>query len=180
MTTLVRNRPSSEYGSANLSFGLSRDNDVVTIINDHLLSDFLIPISRTEVRYKVEKTDREFVTSLSTFNEVDKKLKNFEKLNIIKDLDANWDNYGAQPFSSEFIDLCKKFIIDIHRQPEVFPTARQSIQFEYEKENGEYLELEIFEDRVELFKMLKNGEEIEEEFALDITKINESVINFYE
>ena len=34
----------------------------------------------------------------------------------------------------------------------VFPTGQSSIQFEYHKPSDEYLELEIFEDRIEAYR----------------------------
>ena len=44
-------------------------------------------------------------------------------------------------------------------QPRIFPTARNSIQFEYEKQDGEYLEFELFEDgRLKKFSYSGGGQ----------------------
>ncbi|KJE25644.1 hypothetical protein LG52_3208 [Geobacillus kaustophilus] len=37
------------------------------------------------------------------------------------------------------------------KQPKLFPTARDSIQLEFEKENGDYLEFELFENKIDVF-----------------------------
>lgn len=45
--------------------------------------------------------------------------------------------------------------------PDIFPTFRDSIQFEYEKSNGEYLEFEVFEDKIGVFSLSSDGREKE-------------------
>lgn len=45
--------------------------------------------------------------------------------------------------------------------PDIFPTFRDSIQFEHEKQNGEYLEFEIFEDKIGIFCIAADGKEKE-------------------
>lgn len=45
--------------------------------------------------------------------------------------------------------------------PDIFPTFRDSVQFEYEKSNGEYLEFEIFEDKIGVFCIADDGKEKE-------------------
>ena len=64
--------------------------------------------------------------------------------------------------------------------PDVFPTANKSIQIEYEKANGEYLEFEMFEDdRVHMFRINSDGTEYNEEFQFDFQKIDRYVREFY-
>ncbi len=41
--------------------------------------------------------------------------------------------------------------------PDIFPTFRDSIQFEYEKSDGEYLEFEVFEDKIGVFSLSSDG-----------------------
>ena len=70
-------------------------------------------------------------------------LDNIKKLNRFSSFKENWDGYGAEPLPEELIasagELIKKLLI----QPEIFPTADGTIQFEYEKENGDYLEFQF-------------------------------------
>ena len=63
----------------------------------------------------------------------------------------------------------------------ICPTACGSIQFEYEKENGEYLEFEIYEDRIEFFSISQKGEEQEETFLgkSAAERMKQMVVDFY-
>lgn len=44
---------------------------------------------------------------------------------------------------------------------DIFPTLRDSIQFEYEKSNGAYLKFEVFEDKIGVFALSSDGREKE-------------------
>lgn len=50
--------------------------------------------------------------------------------------------------------------------PDIFPTFRDSIQFEYEKSNGEYLEFEVFEYKIGIFGLSSDGREKEFQIIL--------------
>lgn len=107
--------------------------------------------------------------------------RNLDKLDAIALLGENWNGYGAKPFSQSLIERARHVILNLDAQPEVFPTAANSIQIEYEKENGEYLEVQIVEDGpYEGFRI--HSDEAEELFTLnpDIDEINEAVRRFYE
>lgn len=90
--------------------------------------------------------------------------KSMKCLDEIESLEYNWNGNKATPFSKEFIVETRKIISTLPKQPFIFPTARSSIQLEYEKSNGDYLELEFFEDgRFTQFSAtsLSQGETIE-------------------
>ena len=102
-------------------------------------------------------------------------------LDDILKLEYNWNDNGAQAFSVKLVERCRQIVNQLVAEPFVCPTACGSIQFEYEKENGEYLEFEIYEDRIEVYvESLTNGEE---EFILyGITandKMKQMVVDFY-
>ena len=63
---------------------------------------------------------------------------------ILKD---NWNGYGAKAFDKEFVDYCLDIGNKLYLASQVFPTANNSIQFEYEV-NGKYMEIEIFKDKI--------------------------------
>lgn len=107
-----------------------------------------------------------------------KKLNNFKKLFDISKLEDNWNFSGAKPISETIIFDCLNIINGIKIQPQIFPTARDSIQFEYEKENEDYLEFEIFCDKIVMFSII-GDQENEEEIPNNIDKINEVVLNFH-
>lgn len=99
--------------------------------------------------------------------------KNLIAINNLREFKENWNGYGAKGFSSELCDFLEKIIkeLDEENQPKVFPTGRESIQIEYEKDNGEYLEIEIFSpDRIELFQISENEDEIEKNISFDEIK----------
>ena len=72
--------------------------------------------------------------------------KNIDRLLTIMSFKSNWDGYGSEAFDKKLIKRCIHIIQRIRYQPKVFPTGRDSIQFEYEKKNGHYLEFEIYEN----------------------------------
>lgn len=112
-------------------------------------------------------------------NEIKKKEVNINKLNQFSNLTRDWNGYGAEPFTDQLIKICLNLIEEIKVQPKVFPTGRDSIQFEYEKDSGKYLELEVFEDHTEVFYIHEDGRE--EEYDIknnDINKINKVVLDF--
>ena len=83
------------------------------------------------------------------FRDIDLNLQlneNLNKIEEIRNLPSNWDGYGAPAFSDQFMNLVISIVKTLKFQPSIFPTANQSIQIEYEKTNGDYLEFEIFED----------------------------------
>lgn len=82
-----------------------------------------------------------------------KKLNNINALLSFKKFETDWNGYGAEPFSEEIIQKAIYIINspNLKFQPNVFPTGRQSIQFEYEKSNGDYLEIEIFDNRYSVY-----------------------------
>ena len=43
---------------------------------------------------------------------------------------------------------CEKIIEKLSYQPEIYPTGRKSIQFQYELNDKSYLEFEIYEDKI--------------------------------
>jgi len=87
------------------------------------------------------------------------KIKNIEKLNEFLDLRENWNGNNAKPFKEEVIDKCIDLInlLSIDNQPEIFPTARNTIQFEYDNKN-KYLEFEISEKSIDGFFSSENIE----------------------
>lgn len=51
----------------------------------------------------------------------------------------NWNGNGANSFSTKLIEKCREIVTQLVAEPFVCPTACGSIQFEYEKDNGDYL-----------------------------------------
>lgn len=85
---------------------------------------------------------------------------NMNKLAQIANLEAGWDRGNADVFSDELILKVRNIIINLQYQPELFPTACNTIQIEYEKDNGAYLEIEIADaDDAKIFSIDEKGYE---------------------
>ena len=108
----------------------------------------------------------------------DKLTTNLEKISNIASLKEGWNGYNARPFS-EFVLLKARQVIcglPINLQPDLFPTGRGSIQFEYHGNNNNYLEFELFEERLIGMQVLGNDYDNAKFWDLqpdDIEKIKE-------
>lgn len=98
-----------------------------------------------------------YVEKVSVNNE---KANNMEKLEQIAKLENGWDGDGARAFSVALIRTVREIVVSLDKQPEIFPTACDTIQIEYDHEDGSYLEIEISDDGVaKVFSVDCNGEE---------------------
>lgn len=108
----------------------------------------------------------------------DKMLKNFDKLQEISKLEYDWNENGAEPFSEHLITAVRELIMFLDPQPSIFPTACESIQIEYYKDNGDYLEFEIYDiNNIKLFKV--SSSEIQTSTFSDFEDIQREVNSFY-
>ena len=83
---------------------------------------------------------------------------NLRVMNEIAGLKDGWNGNGADAFSSELTNRCSGILRRLEVQPDVFPTGEDSIQFEWEKDDGSYLEMEVFEDgRISMYLQQANG-----------------------
>ena len=84
-------------------------------------------------------------------------LMKLARMAMLKD---NWDGYGAEPLPRDIIYKALRLIPDLHFQPEIFPTAEGSIQFEFDKDNGDYLEFQFTgKGSCEVFRITGGNEE---------------------
>ena len=92
------------------------------------------------------------------------------KLKEIAALEDGWDGDNAQHFSKHLIKKCDGILNELHVTPFISPTLNDSIQFEWDKDNGDYLEIEIFSDKCVVFKMYNDGRTSEYEAKEDELK----------
>lgn len=105
--------------------------------------------------------------------------QSLEKLNLIGIMQDGWNDNNANKFSEDLINRCKEIVSLLSIQPEIFPTGANSIQFEYEKDNNDYLEFNIFKNRIEIFQII-NGKETESVLNIDQKDMLQKVVNdFY-
>ena len=97
-----------------------------------------------------------------------------------RQLEDGWNGNTARAFEKQLISMVRRIITALDVQPELFPTACDSVQFEYEKENGAYLEIEInLEDTWEVFEVSSDGQEKYSSIEADVEAIAKVVNSFY-
>lgn len=101
--------------------------------------------------------------------------ENIVKLHLFGDLKTDWNGYGAKPFTKRLFQICADILRKLDYQPEVFPTGRNTIQFEYNKDE-EYLEFEIGENKIGCYQDAPN--EIPQEGIIQESQIYEIVNKF--
>jgi len=114
-----------------------------------------------------DKAEQEVVKSIDTYIEnhfLKKQTKNFIKLHSYESLEEGWDGYDAPPVPKSVIDRAINIVShpELKNQPEVFPTARESVQLEYHKPNENYLEIEVFSDYFNIYEDFCGSEKEEE------------------
>jgi hypothetical protein len=87
---------------------------------------------------------------------IKKKLNELQILSYLN-LPNNWNGNDAKAISKNIVDKAIGLLINIDHQPEIFPTGRNTIQFEYENSDN-YLEIEIFDDIMVIYKNIDNHE----------------------
>lgn len=106
--------------------------------------------------------------------------KNLSKLNEIESLKKNWNGNGAKAISKKLVNKTKLLIINLDKQPQIFPTANDSIQIEYDGENNSYLELQVTQkDVLSFYKVDKAGNESTGMIPVSSFAINNLVEDFY-
>jgi hypothetical protein len=103
-----------------------------------------------------------------------------KRLDEFAELPYDWNDNCAEPFSPDLIKLAKIIIHNLKQIPDVFPTARNSIQMEYE-EGEKYLEFEIFISHINVYFVNADGDE--DMYTVnteDYHKLNEAIEKFYD
>lgn len=93
-----------------------------------------------------------------------------------KSLGHGWNGYSAELLSDATINKAVNILPQLDYQPRVFPTGRGTIQFEYFKKGGDYLEIEIGQED-NYFVFIKSG--IEKEGEILNNGLNEIVNEFF-
>ena len=106
--------------------------------------------------------------------------ESIKKLKEIAALEDNWNGNGATAFSSGLITKVQYILSHITVEPEVFPTACNTIQLEFDRIDGAHMEIEISEARdADLFSVSVENEEKNVSITCNIDEINKAVEEFY-
>lgn len=79
----------------------------------------------------------------------------YSQLEKLADLEDNWNGYGAKPIDHLVIHKAEKLLEKIHpifKVLKVFPTARNSIQFDFRDAKDRIIEIEIFSNRYNFWR----------------------------
>lgn len=107
------------------------------------------------------------------------KMNNLVKLDRIAMLPENWNQDGAPAISDSIVSYTRQLLTYLDIQPEVFPTAANSIQLEYDAPNGSYMEFEIKEECICFFSIDQHGVENTEMLPKNAVLINQLVDSIY-
>lgn len=88
-----------------------------------------------------------------------------ETINSFSELEQGWNGYGADPIPICVIQTALKIAAGLS-EAEVYPTGRQSIQFEF----GDDVELEIFDNKLDVL-FCRNEREYLHTFSLSSLSI---------
>ena len=115
-------------------------------------------------------------------SESEKERINLDKLDSFYYLGKDWNLYDADPVPEQIIDYSKHILQKLVKQPdEVFPTAANSIQFEYDDTLCNHLEFDIraYYDKdgyyVEWLVSMKNPESTNDAFTYIDGTIRENI-----
>ena len=89
-----------------------------------------------------------------------------------------WDGHNASPITKCVIELTKDVLLRLSKQPTILPTARNSIQLEYNNEYGAHLEFEVFSDKIDMFFYMTKGVSTVYRRIAKLDKINWIVVRF--
>jgi hypothetical protein len=70
--------------------------------------------------------------------------------------------------------------MSLEYQPEVFPTACDAVQLEWENKNNEYLEMEVLENSINIFQIDSAGGEQQSTIGIDEDIVKKVVREFYD
>lgn len=108
------------------------------------------------------------------------KKDNLKKLEQISGLKENWNGNGAPVIPSVIIKKTRALIKALMIQPEIFPTALETIQLEFDNSRHDHMEIEIGRsDSVEIFVAPYDGSDYTETIRGTAASINERVAAFY-
>lgn len=107
-------------------------------------------------------------------------VRNIKKLNKIASLETGWNGDDANSFSDSFLNRVRAILLSIENQPEIFPTAADSIQMEFDGKKNSYLEIQIRDsDTAEVYEVSRNGEEYSYEIVASEQTVSQTVRRFF-
>ena len=107
----------------------------------------------------------------------------FKRIDDITLLEQDWNGYNASPISKDIITNAKKVVNILIYQPEIFPTARNTIQFEYNIGNNRtaYLEIEVYANKYTVLIVYEhNYQSAFQDVITNISKLTNVINPFFD
>lgn len=120
----------------------------------------------------ISNSNNTIKNNFDRFN-LDELKRNQRILQSFKRLGANWNDNAARSFPEELIQKVSRILRKMEYQPQIFPTGRNSIQLEFVSRNDDYLEFEIYTDRIVAFKEINKIEwenEVSENMVFELSR----------
>lgn len=116
-------------------------------------TQFHLPIkdSHRVVATNVEPPIQDLTRTTNAFWPIIALGDNFYRLNSFKNLKKGWDGYCADVIPLDAIDRAFSLLLDLHFQPEIFPTGRGSIQIEKYLDDDTFVEVEVSSDKIGIY-----------------------------
>lgn len=150
-------------------------NVVIMSENEYMkLNDGHLPAYYTELK----KSKTKQINNPKTDDSI--RTDNLKKLDEISSLKDNWNGNGAPSIPPALIKKTRALLKSLTMQPELFPTALETIQLEFDNPNHDHMEIEIgLSDQAEVFVAPYNDSEYFETIRSTPASINERVATFY-
>ena len=156
-----------------------KENKNVMIISEELYNELMTQNRMTSYAGKIEKHIEKKKHS-KTKAVADVRAFNMKKLEAIAGLKDGWNGNGAPAIPKKLIDHVRTILDEMMIQPEIFPTALQTIQFEFDNTRRDHMEIEIgLEETAEVFLVRYDGAESFEDIPNSAEGIDERVRAFY-
>lgn len=174
-TVFISGSFASTVGSRRLNIGQH------LICENNLNNDCTVSSALAGINYAIQGyTLNNITTCVEKLSMNNEKINNLEKLEKIAKLENGWDGENAKAFDSKLIQRVRNIIMHLDNQPEIFPTACDTIQIEYDRDDGSYLEIEISDsDEASLFSIDSSGVETSSVIEPIPQTINKAVSYFY-
>lgn len=148
------------YPNLNLSNSFNKNN------YSYITIRFFEEVKETDHSVRGFRQEKKTNTSHTSLDYMSSYAKEYQLLKADIDefllLESNWNDNQAESFDNNIILNAKsflEFIKELSNDISVFPTARKSIQFEYEHKDV-YCEAEIFIDNVTIFATNRRNRKI--------------------
>lgn len=159
----------------NQNIGINENTIIVDINSGDSITDFNLQGKSIVTPY--DNTENKFYWNGGAITTTDV-IESMVSIDGIARLDDNWNGNYASKFGENLLMFVREIVMRLEIQPIIYPTARDSVQFEYENIYGDYLEFEIFDDKViKMFLLLNDGTIKKSVISREV--INKEVKQFY-